>query len=660
VYSKLKGYVKMASLALGLAGAAIGGTFGSMGSSIGWMVGSYLGATLFADDIHTEGPRLQDLKVTSSAFGAPIPTIYGTYRVAGNVIWSEGLKETAHTQDVGGKGGPSQSHTSYTYSCSFAVGLCEGEITGIRKIWADSILIYNKGDTATGDELAVSNQLGIAIYTGSETQESDPTIEASVGVGNTPAYRGLAYIVFTDLQLEKFGNRIPNITCEVVEVGSGTYKGNATDIAFSRPSNQVAIAYLVDVENDTVYWKASNWQGVVYDGNPSEYMVAYDLSGSIIREAAYYAVFTADTFPQSFTSWRGNLVLMHPTLNVSVVSGSFYDWPNSSNFRHVFGTEHHLVNNSLKHPNATPLLTASANPLNGVTDGSYLYLRQSDPAEQNHGHVLYKFVLPSSNTYDPVAKAELDLVDDIHDVDVSGGYVYVITHPSDGSSGFTIHKLSTSLSPVTSWYTTGWHPRCQLLVNGNTAVVTSRTSPYYAVYDLSTATPVVLESGQTGVPSNAFSGGKTRNMLLNTHFWINVPPNTIAPEVILLEYILTDLCSKAGIASFEASAITNEVKGYVRTGPMTARAAMTPLMNAYNITAAESDFQLKFEYKDASPDKVVDVSELAASVDVNTPKDPLGISRIQNTEIPRRITVAYASEERDYGQGIQYAQRIKK
>ena len=47
-----------------------------------------------------------------------------------------------------------------------------------------------------------------------------PTIESYEGVGNGPGYRGLAYIVFNDFQLEKFGNRIPNFRFEVTSNGT--------------------------------------------------------------------------------------------------------------------------------------------------------------------------------------------------------------------------------------------------------------------------------------------------------------------------------------------------------------------------------------------------------------------------------------------------------
>ena len=51
---------------------------------------------------------------------------------------------------------------------------------------------------------------------GDEDQAVDPLIAAAEGAGLAPAYRGLAYAVFEDLQLEDFGNRIPSLTFEVM------------------------------------------------------------------------------------------------------------------------------------------------------------------------------------------------------------------------------------------------------------------------------------------------------------------------------------------------------------------------------------------------------------------------------------------------------------
>jgi len=213
------------SIITGAIGAEIGGlaagTFGwtaATWTQIGWTAGVMLGNYLFQPDgpnITQEGPRLNDLKVTTSTYGMDIPKVYGAYRISGNIIWALPLQETRHeeTQEEG-KGGGGSSSTSiwYTYKATFAVALCEGEITGIRKIWFGSKLIYNNNESSFLEN--------ITVYNGSSTQEIDPTMEAKYE--DTPAYRHIAYIVFNDIELEDFGNVIPNVTAEVVKSGNIT------------------------------------------------------------------------------------------------------------------------------------------------------------------------------------------------------------------------------------------------------------------------------------------------------------------------------------------------------------------------------------------------------------------------------------------------------
>ena len=53
------------------------------------------------------------------------------------------------------------------------------------------------------------------VHLGGEDQEPDPFIAAKMGAANTPAYRGTAYVVFEELPLERFGNRLPQLSFEV-------------------------------------------------------------------------------------------------------------------------------------------------------------------------------------------------------------------------------------------------------------------------------------------------------------------------------------------------------------------------------------------------------------------------------------------------------------
>src|SRR5512134_1492838 len=201
----------MAQLGFAVAGAAVGSLFGM--PQLGWIAGAAIGGLLFpSKGPSTEGPRLGDLAVSSSAYGMPIPIIYGTMRVAGNMIWSSGLREVRKKQKVGGKGGGSSTQTTYTYYASFAVAFGEGPADDVLRIWADSKLILDKSATA-----AHTTKAGVKFrfHPGNETQLPDPLIEAHVGAGRAPAHRGLVVIVFEDLPLADFGNRVPNINAEI-------------------------------------------------------------------------------------------------------------------------------------------------------------------------------------------------------------------------------------------------------------------------------------------------------------------------------------------------------------------------------------------------------------------------------------------------------------
>lgn len=182
----------------------------------------------------SEGPRLKDLKMSASTYGAAIPWVFGLTRVPGNMIWARDIREKKKKK-MAGKGG---AYNEYTYFCTFAMGLCQGPVKGILRIWADGKLVY---DATGGTSLAVEGGNGyngfvkqllhdqltnaaaptlaskyrIRFYNGSEDQLPDSAMETTLGAGNAPAFRGMAYLLFDDVPLADFGNRIPQITAEV-------------------------------------------------------------------------------------------------------------------------------------------------------------------------------------------------------------------------------------------------------------------------------------------------------------------------------------------------------------------------------------------------------------------------------------------------------------
>ncbi|GAB4511257.1 MAG: hypothetical protein Tsb0019_06550 [Roseibium sp.] len=197
----------MATLVLTAVGTAFAGPLGAFA---GALVGSRIDAALFGPVARSEGPRLDDISVQASTYGQPVPRLYGTVRVAGNLIWSSGLIETETTKVQGGKGGGTRTKTTtFTYHVDCAIALGKGPISAVRRIWADGKLFR--------DEAGVSKQASdIRVYPGSKTQLPDPVIQAALGPADTPAFRGTAYVVFEHLELGDFGNRIPNFSFELV------------------------------------------------------------------------------------------------------------------------------------------------------------------------------------------------------------------------------------------------------------------------------------------------------------------------------------------------------------------------------------------------------------------------------------------------------------
>lgn len=210
----------MATLVLGTIGSALGGTFGGpIGAVLGKAVGSFLGNaldhSLFGQATHREGPRLANLDVQASTEGSGVPIAFGRVRLAGQVIWSTRFEEVATTtrHSTGGKGGgggggsaqPTTS-TSYSYFGNLAIGLCEGTIASVSRVWADGKLLD-------------LNTVTMRIYRGSEDQSPDPLITSKEGA--SPAFRGTAYVVFERLPLNSFGNRLPQLSFEIIRPVEG-------------------------------------------------------------------------------------------------------------------------------------------------------------------------------------------------------------------------------------------------------------------------------------------------------------------------------------------------------------------------------------------------------------------------------------------------------
>jgi len=192
----------MATLLLNAVGTLVGGPVGGV---IGALLGRQVDAAVLGGG-NRHGPRLKELAPTTSSYGVPIPRHFGRMRAAGSIIWATELVEHKTTQG-GGKSRPSV--TTYSYTASFAVALSSRPILDIGRIWADGNLLRGaEGDLKTGGEMR--------LYTGHGDQNADPLIALAEGEARCPAWRGTAYVVFEDLELGDFFNRLPALTFEII------------------------------------------------------------------------------------------------------------------------------------------------------------------------------------------------------------------------------------------------------------------------------------------------------------------------------------------------------------------------------------------------------------------------------------------------------------
>ena len=196
----------MATILFQAAGAALGGVFGPVGAMLGRAAGALAGSVVDKALINgartVSGARLSTARIPGADEGTGINRLYGTARLGGTLIWATRFEEQASVERSGAKATGPRVET-FRYFANFAVGLCEGQIACIRRVWAD------------GKEIDLT-QIEMRVYDGSESQLPDPLIEAKQGGGNAPAYRGLAYVVFERLPLDGYGNRIPLLQFEVV------------------------------------------------------------------------------------------------------------------------------------------------------------------------------------------------------------------------------------------------------------------------------------------------------------------------------------------------------------------------------------------------------------------------------------------------------------
>lgn len=202
----------MARTVLPIVGAVVGAFFGA--PQLGYALGALVAAAI---PQQVQGPRIGETGAQTSQEGAPRAIVYGTAQVTGNIIASGPLIKR-DVEENQGKGGTDVS-TEHAYR-TFAIRMCEGPIGAYLRIWEDDKLVYDVRDGSSMIDESEKWAQGVVFYLGDEDQLPDPTLQMIFGVGEVPAHRGSAYIVFTDRDLTDRRGSIPQYRAEVTQTGA--------------------------------------------------------------------------------------------------------------------------------------------------------------------------------------------------------------------------------------------------------------------------------------------------------------------------------------------------------------------------------------------------------------------------------------------------------
>lgn len=128
--------------------------------------------------------KISSFTVSTAEYGSTVPEILGTTRISPNVIYYDDFTAHEHrSSQKSGKGGGSRTTTiTYTYTVAVILALCEGQISGIGKMWKDkSLYQYPNGD------------IGLTLFDGEEDQQPW-AYTAGKHPDKALAYSGLAYM----------------------------------------------------------------------------------------------------------------------------------------------------------------------------------------------------------------------------------------------------------------------------------------------------------------------------------------------------------------------------------------------------------------------------------------------------------------------------------
>lgn len=624
-----------------ITGAILGGPTGAIyGAQIGMTIGGLLDPPKGPSQ---HGPSPDQLRLTTSTYGANIPRVYGTCPVAGNVVWLEGDKYRVKKKKSGGKGGGSV--TTYTIFATFAVALCAGPIAGIRRLWIGSNLVYDSAAL----EISGAIQSGKSraywkLYTGIDTQAPDPRYQADKGANAASGWPGLAYIVFYDLPLEKWQNTLAGvqIKAEVVTSASSavtagvlaTVPGNVASIQHS------SMPYVGDPNNGIEVCV----RGVGTIASIYVYLIIPNVSARLLRS------FPVDNGPSMLTAWPATGVADRAGYAMQPRSG-----PGGQPFNF------YTTDGALYRQVQFPILTLDRFAMRGTVTAvgsvgsNVMYLNVAGGSEYIHSVTL------SGNCYG---------------IGVGDDYLFVV-HRTGVTNSYTLSRVSiatgTLLGSLDITYA-----KTQFVMLLDCIVQVESDELQYLIFDnyVGRVESMALTADVFGAEAsigNAGGGGLfarliSEDMLIRGVSNKSTDLGVIRYAVRSTTATLPTLASVVQAECLQSNLLTagdldvtglsaDSVRGFRVSDTAPIRASLEPLSMIWPFDVRMHGYKLQCVRRGGASVASVPAADLDARVDGADPGPLLTLPRDMDTQLPQKVVLGFLDVDREYDRGEQESAR---
>lgn len=582
-----------------------------------------------------EGPRLDSRDVTTADYGTPLIYFWGKRRLDGvPIIWAEKLREKKTTSKT--KGG---KYSDYKYFGTFAVAIADHEIDAVTRIWMDKHLVFDLTRAGpisavggfflgpVGAAVKLAQGKNMRVYLGTEDQGIDPRYEAwcedRYGPDTATAYKGVSYIVFEDIPLEKFGNRIPQISVEAVNDSSTNYLWEAEAISpeaslllFSPDySRFYADRSIWDTATQTRmidtpitphnldlnggFWRLTDGLGT--GGGP--FLTYYSLDG----QSASEPLIAPNPAGDILTTLNDDVVILTPFALVSdvvqYVAGAFIE----------------------------ELDVGFAVCSIGTDSAGNVWLA-GRPFSVSEIHLYCFSGLRSGESH----SFSTSSINDVR-LWINSSDEFVLEQNGN------LHRLASDFTPLQSASITGSGTFSHVHLSDR--VYRTESAGVYE-YDISNLTEIrnIQESLWVGAPGNMTSARYepvTHSIVALTNdniVWRYL--DRVGSDGTLLANVVSDVAVRCGLADVDVDDLLQTVPGYSVTQG-SGKDQISPLLDIHDVDVRPHDFSVQFITRGNASLGTIDVGEFASDETRYT------ISVTQDTDIPRQIMLSFADAEKD-------------